>query len=298
MRPISVSATAYGGPVTADPRPEARPIAGHRLWIPRQHGAWAMLLLPVLLGVAASAPDPWQLVVGDHRPRRLPRLRHGPDLGTEPPAARLPAADRGLRNGSPSSSAVVLLARVPAAGPRRDRRRADGAARLPGRSAGDPARSREQPGAGRAGARAGAGDGLGLRDLGPGACHRLHVRRRRLPAGHGPGRPERPARAWQPTLRGPVGRRSTCCSWCWRRCSCRSPTRSWRPASPSGRPRCRWPSGAWRRRQAAATDPRRDRGDRRVALGGRRELRRADLNAAQRPAAELERWRDLCPGRG
>ncbi len=47
----------------ADPRPEARPIAGHRLWIPRQHGAWAMLLLPVLLGVAASAADPWQLVV-------------------------------------------------------------------------------------------------------------------------------------------------------------------------------------------------------------------------------------------
>jgi len=50
--------------MTADPRPEARPIAGHRLWIPRQHGAWAMLLLPLLLGVAASTPDPWQLVVG------------------------------------------------------------------------------------------------------------------------------------------------------------------------------------------------------------------------------------------
>jgi asparagine N-glycosylation enzyme membrane subunit Stt3 len=49
--------------VTLDSRPETRPIAGHRLWIPRQHGAWAMLLLPVLLGVAASAPDPWQLVV-------------------------------------------------------------------------------------------------------------------------------------------------------------------------------------------------------------------------------------------
>ena len=50
--------------MTAAPRPEARPIAGHRLWIPRQHGAWAMLLLPLLLGVAASTPDPWQLVVG------------------------------------------------------------------------------------------------------------------------------------------------------------------------------------------------------------------------------------------
>jgi hypothetical protein len=45
------------------PRPAARPIAGHRLWIPRQHGAWAMLLLPVLLGVAASRPAAWQLAV-------------------------------------------------------------------------------------------------------------------------------------------------------------------------------------------------------------------------------------------
>lgn len=45
-------------------RPPPRPVAGHRLWIPRQHGAWAMLLLPVLLGVAASRPDPWQLAVG------------------------------------------------------------------------------------------------------------------------------------------------------------------------------------------------------------------------------------------
>ena len=49
--------------MTASSRPETRPITGHRLWFPRQHGAWAMLLLPVLLGVAASVPDPWQLVV-------------------------------------------------------------------------------------------------------------------------------------------------------------------------------------------------------------------------------------------
>lgn len=49
--------------MTAVTRPDARPIAGHRLWIPRQHGAWAMLLLPVLLGVAASTPSPWQLAV-------------------------------------------------------------------------------------------------------------------------------------------------------------------------------------------------------------------------------------------
>jgi hypothetical protein len=53
----------HGGRVTASAHPGIRTIAGHRLWIPRQHGAWAMLLLPVLLGVAASSPDPWQIVV-------------------------------------------------------------------------------------------------------------------------------------------------------------------------------------------------------------------------------------------
>lgn len=31
--------------------------------MPRQHGAWAMLLLPVLLGVAASRPNAWHLVL-------------------------------------------------------------------------------------------------------------------------------------------------------------------------------------------------------------------------------------------
>jgi hypothetical protein len=35
-----------------------------RVWIPRQHGAWAMLLLPLLLGTAASRPSGWQLVLG------------------------------------------------------------------------------------------------------------------------------------------------------------------------------------------------------------------------------------------
>ena len=42
--------------------PRARAAARH-VWLPRQHGAWAMLLLPLLLGVAASRPDPWQLVL-------------------------------------------------------------------------------------------------------------------------------------------------------------------------------------------------------------------------------------------
>ena len=32
-------------------------------WLPKQHGAWAMLAVPFLLGVAASRPSPWQLVL-------------------------------------------------------------------------------------------------------------------------------------------------------------------------------------------------------------------------------------------
>lgn len=51
------------------PPPEpaiAVPVAGpraSRLWFPHQHGAWAMLAVPLLLGVAASRPDAWQLVL-------------------------------------------------------------------------------------------------------------------------------------------------------------------------------------------------------------------------------------------
>ena len=33
------------------------------LWFPRQHGAWAMLAVPLLLGVAATATAPWHLVL-------------------------------------------------------------------------------------------------------------------------------------------------------------------------------------------------------------------------------------------
>lgn len=39
------------------------PSAPRALWFPHQHGAWAMLAVPLLLGVAASRPDPWQLVL-------------------------------------------------------------------------------------------------------------------------------------------------------------------------------------------------------------------------------------------
>jgi len=45
------------------PRSGTRAAPAHRTWIPRQHGAWAMLLLPVLIGVAASTAAAWQLAV-------------------------------------------------------------------------------------------------------------------------------------------------------------------------------------------------------------------------------------------
>ncbi len=41
------------------PAPQAR----GRHWLPHQHGAWAMLAVPLLLGVAASRPSAWQLVL-------------------------------------------------------------------------------------------------------------------------------------------------------------------------------------------------------------------------------------------
>ena len=34
-----------------------------RMWIPRQHGAWAMLAVPLLLGIAATGPGAWHLVL-------------------------------------------------------------------------------------------------------------------------------------------------------------------------------------------------------------------------------------------
>lgn len=49
--------------MTTAPRQEARRPSTRHLWMPRQHGAWAMLLLPILIGVAASRPGAWQLVL-------------------------------------------------------------------------------------------------------------------------------------------------------------------------------------------------------------------------------------------
>jgi hypothetical protein len=49
--------------MTAAAHPDPRSIPAHRIWVPRQHGAWAMLAVPLLLGIAASEPSPWQLVL-------------------------------------------------------------------------------------------------------------------------------------------------------------------------------------------------------------------------------------------
>jgi len=53
----------YGEPMTTSERTERRRAAIRHAWLPRQHGAWAMLLVPFLLGVAASRPSAWQLVL-------------------------------------------------------------------------------------------------------------------------------------------------------------------------------------------------------------------------------------------
>ncbi len=47
----------------ASPIVAPRSVTIRHRWLPRQHGGWAMVLLPLLLGVAASRPDPWQLAL-------------------------------------------------------------------------------------------------------------------------------------------------------------------------------------------------------------------------------------------
>jgi len=45
------------------PRPGSQATA-HRFWLPRQHGAWAMLAVPLLLGIAVTEPKVWHAVLG------------------------------------------------------------------------------------------------------------------------------------------------------------------------------------------------------------------------------------------
>jgi hypothetical protein len=45
------------------PTPTGTPVALPRAWVPRQHGAWAMLAVPFLLGIAATRLEPWHLVL-------------------------------------------------------------------------------------------------------------------------------------------------------------------------------------------------------------------------------------------
>lgn len=54
----------YGDAMTIDDHTGRRRSITRQRWLPRQHGAWAMLLLPLLLGVAASHASPWQVVLG------------------------------------------------------------------------------------------------------------------------------------------------------------------------------------------------------------------------------------------
>ncbi len=49
--------------MTTATRTGQTPTRTRTLWFPHQHGAWAMLAVPLLLGVAASRPDPWQFVL-------------------------------------------------------------------------------------------------------------------------------------------------------------------------------------------------------------------------------------------
>lgn len=44
-------------------RTTARVAPPRALWFPRQHGAWAMLAVPLLLGIAATAASPWHLLL-------------------------------------------------------------------------------------------------------------------------------------------------------------------------------------------------------------------------------------------
>jgi hypothetical protein len=99
--------------MTAVAPPGPRLIPAHRLWIPRQHGAWAMLLVPVLLGVAASTSSPWQLVVAG---LALAAYLASATLqawsrARRPPAYRLPIAVYGTVAGV---LAIVLLVAFPA----------------------------------------------------------------------------------------------------------------------------------------------------------------------------------------
>jgi hypothetical protein len=51
-------------PVETPIRPATAATRPRRTWVPHQHGAWAMLAVPLLLGVAASRPSAWHLLLG------------------------------------------------------------------------------------------------------------------------------------------------------------------------------------------------------------------------------------------
>jgi hypothetical protein len=49
--------------VTLDARPAARRRRIPRGWVPNQHGAWAMVLAPTVVGALVAGPHPWHLLL-------------------------------------------------------------------------------------------------------------------------------------------------------------------------------------------------------------------------------------------
>ncbi len=217
-------------------------VTGHRLWIPRQHGAWAMLLLP---GAARRRGEPARPVAARGRRGcacRVPGVGHRPDMVANPSSPRVPPPDHRLRldrgrAGRPPAD------RLPAAGAGGRRRRPDGGDRVPWRPAGHPPRPCQQPRAGRPVPRR----SFRL----PRGCRATGTRREWPPTRSSP-----PATSWAwcwscgPCYGSEATRRSWDCrsgstSRSWRRRSsrCPSPTPSWRRRSPRGPPGCRGSSG-------------------------------------------------------
>jgi len=56
-------APRYRGRVNALTGTAKGKAAAPRLWVPRQHGAWPMLAIPLLLGISVSRFDGWQLAL-------------------------------------------------------------------------------------------------------------------------------------------------------------------------------------------------------------------------------------------
>ena len=184
-----------------------------------------MLAVPLLLGIAATAPSAWHLLLAvaalagylaAATAQAWLRARRRPSF--VPSLARLRRRLRGRRPSS--SSAFPALAALRGRGrPGRRPRGRRSAAR-------DAARPREQPRPDGDRARPRARGRLRVGRLGAGRGRRRDRRRGRLPRGDGPRRPLGHPGARQPRLRGPLGRVPRRARRRWRRSPCRCRTRS------------------------------------------------------------------------